>query len=110
MKVGTLSFERLYTYKYPILTKLIAIKHGSFGGPGLETDDLYASGSDDFRGYVWKIPPLSVLKEQRKEFSVNEWENSQPLVTEVGELFNFSFFFWVSGNINSFFLSFLSVR
>jgi DDB1- and CUL4-associated factor 5 len=62
------------------------IKHGSFGGPGLETDDLYAAGSDDFRGYVWKIPPLSVLEEQRKVFSVNEWENYQSDTTEVGEL------------------------
>ena len=75
-----------------MLTKLIAIKHGSFGGPGLESDDLYASGSDDFRGYVWKIPPLSVLKEQRKEISVNEWENYQLPITEVGE-FNL-FFIW----------------
>ena len=82
-----LDLERLYIY-----TKLIAIKHGSFGGPGLETDDLYASGSDDFRGYVWKIPPLSVLKEQRKAFSVNEWDNYQSSITEIGELFNFFFF------------------
>ncbi|KAF8798922.1 WD40 repeat-like protein [Phlegmacium glaucopus] len=59
------------------------MKHGSFGGPGLDTDDLYAAGSDDFRGYVWKIPPISVLEEQRKVFSVNEWENHQPALTEV---------------------------
>jgi hypothetical protein len=85
-------YEGREGYIYTMLTKLIAIKHGSFGGPGLETDDLYASGSDDFRGYVWKIPPLSVLKDQRKVFSVNEWENYQPPITEVGELINFFFF------------------
>ena len=87
-----LDFERLYIYIYTMLTKLIAIKHGSFGGPGLETDDLYASGSDDFRGYVWKIPPLSVLEEQRKVFSINEWDNYQPPITEVGKFFNFPIF------------------
>lgn len=70
--------------------KLIVIKHGSFGGPGLVTDDLYAAGSDDFRGYVWKIPPISMLEEQRKVFSVNEWENHQPALAEAGELLNFS--------------------
>lgn len=59
------------------------MKHGSFGGPGFETDDLYAAGSDDFRGYVWKIPPLSVLEEQRKVFSANEWENRPSPVTEI---------------------------
>lgn len=70
-----------------MLTKPNAIKHGSFGGPGLETDILYAAGSDDFRGYVWKIPPLSVLEEQRKIFSVNEWEDRNHLsdITQVGE-------------------------
>ena len=61
------------------------MKHGNFGGPGLETDGLYATGSDDFQGYVWKIPPLSVLEEQRKVFSINEWENGQSASTEIGE-------------------------
>ena len=73
-----------------------SIKHGSFGGPGLESDDLFASGSDDFRGYVWKIPPLSVLKEQRKEFSEYEWDGYQPSITEVGELYSI-FFLPLSG-------------
>jgi len=59
------------------------MKHGGFGGPGLETDDLYVAGSDDFRGYVWKIPPLSVLEEQRKIVSINEWENCRSVTTEV---------------------------
>lgn len=68
-----------------MLTKLTTIKHGSFGGPSLETDDLYVAGSDDFRGYVWKIPPLAVLEEQRKILSVSEWE-IYPSLTEIGEL------------------------
>ncbi|EIM81489.1 WD40 repeat-like protein [Stereum hirsutum FP-91666 SS1] len=40
------------------------VKHGSFGGEA-NGDDCYAFGSDDFRGYVWKIPPLQHLEEQR---------------------------------------------
>lgn len=76
-------------YAYTKLIKPIPIKHGSFGGPGLETDNLYAAGSDDFQGYVWKIPPIPVLEEQRKVFSGNEWESYQS-ASEVGELLNFS--------------------
>jgi len=49
------------------------MKHGSFGGPGLETDDLYVAGSDDFRGYVWKIPPVNELLEQRQMVSARDW-------------------------------------
>jgi len=51
------------------------IKHGSFGGPGLDVDDMYAAGSDDFRGYVWKIPSISQLKSARKELSAEDWSN-----------------------------------
>ena len=86
------------------------MKHGNFGGPGIETDDLFASGSDDFRGYVWRIPPLSVLKEQRREFSVNEWENYQSPVTEVGESFKFLYFIGCPKILNSFFFLFFSQR
>lgn len=49
------------------------IKHGSFGGPSLNSDAYYAAGSDDFRGYVWKIPETSVLTEQRREIGVDSW-------------------------------------
>ncbi|TIB85311.1 WD40 repeat-like protein [Wallemia mellicola] len=38
-------------------------KHCSFEG------DYFATGSDDFRGYVWKIPPVSRLLEGRREVS-----------------------------------------
>ncbi|KAJ8291643.1 DDB1- and CUL4-associated factor 5 [Rhodotorula toruloides] len=43
-------------------------KHGSFGGPvGAAPGEglLYAAGSDDFRAYVWKVPSLEALREQR---------------------------------------------
>jgi len=39
-------------------------------------DNLYAGGSDDFRGYVWKIPPLQELKEQRENYSPEGWLSS----------------------------------
>ena len=29
--------------------------------------------SDDFRGYVWKIPEMQVLLEQRRETDAAEW-------------------------------------
>ncbi|GEM11148.1 WD repeat domain 22 [Rhodotorula toruloides] len=43
-------------------------KHDSFGGSlGASPGDglLYAAGSDDFRVYVWEVPCLEALKEQR---------------------------------------------
>ncbi|KAF5361053.1 hypothetical protein D9756_005005 [Leucocoprinus leucothites] len=51
------------------------MKHGSFGGPGLESDEFYAAGSDDFRGYVWRLPSTAELVNQRQEVSSNDWEN-----------------------------------
>lgn len=53
-------------------------QHGSFGGPGLDIDEFYCNGSDDFRGYVWKIPPLDSLKDQRREVSVSNWASNEP--------------------------------
>ena len=41
------------------------IKHISFGGPGLDFDNYLSTGSDDFRGYVWKLPPTADLLERR---------------------------------------------
>ena len=40
-------------------------QHGSFGGMGQEEDGYYGGGSDDFRGYVWKIPTVADLERQR---------------------------------------------
>jgi len=39
----------------------------------MDEDDMYAAGSDDFRGYVWKIPPLIALQELRNEIVARDW-------------------------------------
>ncbi|KAF8555753.1 WD40 repeat-like protein [Imleria badia] len=49
------------------------MKSGAFGGPGVNEDILYGAGSDDFRGYVWKIPDLSTLLGLRQEINADEW-------------------------------------
>ncbi|KAF9464101.1 WD40 repeat-like protein [Collybia nuda] len=49
------------------------IKHGSFGGPGLDCDGFYSAGSEDFCAYVWKIPRLSELIGRRLEVSPSSW-------------------------------------
>ncbi|KAL0069092.1 hypothetical protein AAF712_003778 [Marasmius tenuissimus] len=50
------------------------MKHGSFGGP---PDDLgvnyYCAGSDNFCGYLWKIPPIEELISMREEISFHDW-------------------------------------
>ncbi|KAG9031626.1 hypothetical protein FRB95_002493 [Tulasnella sp. JGI-2019a] len=43
------------------------MKHGSFGG------DHYAAGSDDFRGYIWKVPPTAYLLDRRRKMTEDEW-------------------------------------
>ncbi len=40
----------------------------------MDTDNLYAAGSDDFKAYVWKIPPLTELMEQRQKLAAHEWD------------------------------------
>ncbi|VDC01332.1 unnamed protein product [Peniophora sp. CBMAI 1063] len=50
------------------------IKHGSFGGPD---GAYYAAGSDDFRGYVWGIPPIRELQEQRQTIDQAEWRTRE---------------------------------
>ncbi|KAG0703749.1 WD40 repeat-like protein [Suillus ampliporus] len=54
-------------------TNSCTMKSGAFGGPGMDEDDMYGAGSDDFRAYVWKIPPLSTLQGLRKEITAHEW-------------------------------------
>lgn len=39
----------------------------------MDTDTLYAAGSDDFKAYVWKIPPLTELMEARQKIAADEW-------------------------------------
>lgn len=54
-------------------TNSCTMKSGAFGGPGMDEDDLYGAGSDDFRAYVWKIPPLMTLQGLRKEITAHDW-------------------------------------
>ncbi|KAH9980092.1 WD40-repeat-containing domain protein [Lactifluus volemus] len=53
------------------------MKHGSFGGSALTTggEAYYSSGSDDFRGYLWRIPSLVTLKNERQIIDPDEWLN-----------------------------------
>lgn len=54
-------------------TNSCTMKSGAFGGPGMDEDDLYGAGSDDFRAYVWKIPPLMTLQGLREEIAAHDW-------------------------------------
>ena len=51
------------------------MQHGSFGGSALVTggEAYYASGSDDFRGYLWKIPALETLENERQIIGADDW-------------------------------------
>ncbi|KAJ7439203.1 WD40 repeat-like protein [Mycena latifolia] len=50
------------------------MKQGSFGGPGLDVDTLYAAGSDDFRAYIWALPSPAELAARRTVISHADWE------------------------------------
>ncbi|KZV92289.1 WD40 repeat-like protein [Exidia glandulosa HHB12029] len=45
-------------------------KHGSFGGTH---DSYYGTGSDDFRGYAWKLPDTQTLVAARQEVDLGTW-------------------------------------
>ncbi|KZT44597.1 WD40 repeat-like protein [Sistotremastrum suecicum HHB10207 ss-3] len=60
--------ERTYT------NRATELKRGSFGSLGSDDEQYYTSGSDDFRAYVWKIPPVEVLKEQRQTIDADRWK------------------------------------
>ncbi|KAJ7601190.1 WD40 repeat-like protein [Mycena floridula] len=50
------------------------MKHGSFGsGFGSSADGIYCTGSDDFRGYIWRIPNVEELKVARREIKACDW-------------------------------------
>jgi len=53
-------------------------QHGSFGGLGLDRDQYYSAPSDDFHGYMWKLPDLADLAERRTEISASEWADQSP--------------------------------
>ncbi|KAM0749674.1 WD40 repeat-like protein [Meredithblackwellia eburnea MCA 4105] len=59
-------------------------KHGSFGGT-LQDGLYYTAGSDDFRAYVWSVPPLHVLKDRRYYSG-----SSKPQKTERGNYIAFT--------------------
>ncbi|OAX44356.1 hypothetical protein K503DRAFT_450865 [Rhizopogon vinicolor AM-OR11-026] len=59
--------ERTYAHSFS------TIRSGTFGGPGMDEDDMYGAGSDDFRGYLWKIPSLISLQGLRKEITADDW-------------------------------------
>lgn len=65
-------------------------QHGSFGGPGLATDEYFSAGSDDFRGYVWKLPDTAELIERRTAVDADNWETRYS-PNEVGKFFFFFF-------------------
>ncbi|KAL1745791.1 WD40-repeat-containing domain protein [Schizophyllum fasciatum] len=47
------------------------MKHGSFSGEAFQ-GKYYAAGSDDFRGYIWRIPDINELLERRVVIPRNE--------------------------------------
>lgn len=54
----------------PMIVVFDCLQHGTFGGPG---DAYYATGSDDFRGYAWKIPNTDELLAARSEVGLGVW-------------------------------------
>lgn len=55
------------------------IKRGSFGFETQTGHLYYVAGSDDFRGYGWKIPPIDTLREQRQSLSFDAWKSNQEI-------------------------------
>jgi DDB1- and CUL4-associated factor 5 len=64
----------------------ILLQHGSFGGFGLAYDEFFSAGSDDFRGYVWKLPSVTQLTESRLEVDADDWaDKAKP--KDLGEMY-----------------------
>ncbi|KIK69772.1 hypothetical protein GYMLUDRAFT_523222 [Collybiopsis luxurians FD-317 M1] len=49
------------------------MKHGCFGGSESDEVEYYCGGSDNFCGYLWKIPSVESLTERREEIPAQEW-------------------------------------
>ncbi|KAG6872016.1 hypothetical protein C0995_013894 [Termitomyces sp. Mi166 len=49
------------------------IKNGAFSSFGLNSDEFYCAGSEDFRGYMWKVPMVDQLVDRRIEVSADDW-------------------------------------
>ncbi|CDO77143.1 hypothetical protein BN946_scf184657.g18 [Trametes cinnabarina] len=52
----------------------LTMLHGSFGSLGTDRDSYFALGSDDFRGYVWKIPDEAYLLQCRSVVDHKVWD------------------------------------
>ncbi|KAG2057658.1 WD40 repeat-like protein [Suillus hirtellus] len=76
-------------------TNSCTMKSGAFGGPGMDEDDMYGAGSDDFRAYVWRIPPLMTLQGLRQEITPHDWY-AREWPDTVGELLAFAEGKWES--------------
>ncbi|KAG6899523.1 hypothetical protein C0993_009425 [Termitomyces sp. T159_Od127] len=60
----------------------ILIHNGAFGSFRSNNDEYYCAGSEDFRGYMWKIPTADRLVNQRIEVSADDWTSKNwPNVT-----------------------------
>ena len=58
---------------YPGYRNSCTVKRGSFGFEGQSGSLYYVSGSDDFRAYGWRIPPVEKLVEQREQMEIDDW-------------------------------------
>ena len=68
---------------------MLVLQHGSFGGPGLSSDEYYTAGSDDFRAYVWKVPDVEELREKRRVVQKTAWverDTERSVEKTIGEL------------------------
>lgn len=63
----------------------MVIQNGCLGGPTATRQEFYASGSDDFRAYIWEIPPSDQLKLSRQELREKDW-NDLPHPELIGSL------------------------
>lgn len=39
--------------------------------------DFFSSGSEDFRGYMWKIPSVSELTARRRKVEWDDWTSHE---------------------------------
>ncbi|WFD25965.1 hypothetical protein MNAN1_000938 [Malassezia nana] len=60
------------------------IKRGSFGFEAQTGHLYYVAGSDDFRAYGWKIPPMESLLAQRQALSKDAWKNNEAVGYDNG--------------------------
>ena len=60
------------------------IKRGSFGFETQTGNLYYVAGSDDFRGYGWKIPPIDTLRAQRQALAADAWKGMEGVGSTSG--------------------------